>query len=126
VLDRALETRSASAVVKRDPAKVQRAATHPERPGQQCKAEPGAYAPVVDARRCEGKSDCVQVCPYDVFSVGPIDEAVYRSMPLLVRVKLFVHGKKTATTPGADACRACGLCVVACPEHAIRLDPRAG
>lgn len=111
--------------MKRDPKKVQRAATHPDRPGEECKAEPGAYVPIVDPRRCEGKSDCVAVCPYDVFAVGPIDEAVYRAMPALVRFKLFVHGKRTAETPHADACRACGLCVVACPERAIRLEPRA-
>jgi ferredoxin len=27
----------------------------------------------------------------------------------------------TAYTPNADDCRACGLCVVACPEQAIML-----
>jgi NAD-dependent dihydropyrimidine dehydrogenase PreA subunit len=32
-----------------------------------------------------------------------------------------VHGKQTAFTPRADACHACGLCVVACPEKAIAL-----
>jgi 4Fe-4S ferredoxin len=26
-----------------------------------------------------------------------------------------------AYTPNAEACRACGLCVVSCPEHAISL-----
>ena len=55
-----------------------------------------------------------------------MEDAVYRSMPALVRLKLRVHGKKTAYTPRADACRACGLCVVACPERALRLVPAAG
>lgn len=33
-------------------------------------------------------------------------------------------GMKVACTPDADACRACGLCVQACPEHAIELAMR--
>ncbi|HSZ49922.1 MAG TPA: hypothetical protein VK801_00005, partial [Caulobacteraceae bacterium] len=44
-------------------AKVRQAANNPQRPGAGCKAQPGAFAPVVDRRRCEGKSECVQVCP---------------------------------------------------------------
>lgn len=66
----------------------------------------------------------MRVCPYDVFEVGTIDEAEYRSMPALARLKLWVHGKKTALTPRADACSGCGQCVEACPEHAITLVPR--
>ncbi len=104
-----------------DAAKARRAAADPRRPGVQCKAEPGTWRPVVDPGRCEGKADCVAVCPYGVFEVGPIDDAVYRAQPALVRIKLWVHGKKTAHLPHVDACRACGLCVVACPEGAITL-----
>ena len=106
-----------------DPAKVRRAAAHPDRPGHDCTAEPGAFRPVIDQRRCEGKSDCVAVCPYDVFTVGRMDDATYAAMPMLVKLKLWAHGRRTAFTPNADACRACGLCVVACPEGAIRLEP---
>ena len=105
----------------RNPAKAKRAADHPKRPGERCKAEPGTWQPRIDRRRCEGKADCVEVCPYDVFEVGTIDEAEYRAMPWPIRLKLRVHGKQTAFTPRADACRACGLCVVACPEDAITL-----
>ena len=105
----------------RDPAKAKRAAAHPDRPGEDCKAEPGVWKPVVARGRCEGKSDCVQVCPYDVFEVRTIDEAEFRALPILARLKLRVHGKKTAYTPNAAACHACGLCVVACPEKAISL-----
>ncbi|MFO0642600.1 MAG: 4Fe-4S binding protein [Polyangiaceae bacterium] len=44
-----------------------------------------------------------------------------RALSLLEKVKSVVHGRKTAYTPNAAACRACGLCVVACPEKAITL-----
>jgi ferredoxin len=37
---------------------------------------------------------------------------------------LRVHGLKIAYTPNVDACRSCGLCVAACPEHAITLAKR--
>ena len=106
----------------RDPEKARRAAAHPKRPGEQCRAEPASFRPVVNRQRCEGKSDCVQVCPYDVFEVGPIADAEYRALPWLGRLKLRVHGMRTAHTPRAADCQACGLCVVACPERAISLE----
>ena len=104
-------------------AKVRQAAANPARHGAGCKAPPGAYAPVVDHTRCEGKGDCVEVCPYDVFEVQTIEPADYRALPWMARLKVSVHGMQTAYTPRADLCLACGLCVVACPENAIRLAP---
>ncbi len=108
---------------QKNPEKTKRAAAHPKRPGELCKAPPGSFTPVIERGRCEGKADCVEVCPYDVFEVGKIDEAEYRALPMLGRFKVWAHGKQTALTPRADACQACGLCVVACPEHAITLQP---
>jgi len=105
----------------RDVVKVRHAAKDARRPGEKCNAAPLVYRPQVDLRRCEGKADCVVVCPYDVFEVSKVDEDQYRTLPVLVRLKLWAHGKKVAYTPHADACRACGLCVVACPEKAITL-----
>ena len=91
-----------------------------------CKSDPGVIRPVVDASRCEGKGDCVMVCPYDVFVVGQLSDAAFRSMPLMTKLKLWAHGRRTAFAPNADACRACGLCVTVCPEDAIRLAPFGG
>jgi len=86
-----------------------------------CKQPPGVIVPAVDLKRCEGKGDCLVVCPEDVFEIRRIDDADYQSLGVLNKLKLRVHGMHVAYTPNADACRACGLCVTACPEHAITL-----
>jgi NAD-dependent dihydropyrimidine dehydrogenase PreA subunit len=86
-----------------------------------CRAEPGEFRPAVDRNRCEGKNACVDVCPYDVFEVRRIDDADFAELSFLGRLKSRAHGRKTAYTPNVDACRACGLCVTACPEKAIKL-----
>lgn len=101
--------------------KARRAARHPDRPGEKCGAEAGVYRPVVDRNACEGKRDCVEVCPYDVFEVRQIDDEDFSSLSFLGKMKSRAHGRLTAYTLHADLCQACGLCVVACPEEAIRL-----
>lgn len=101
--------------------KKRRAAVHPDRPGERCNADPGTWTPVVDHARCEGKRDCVVVCPQDVFEVRRIDDRDFRALPVMAKMKVLAHRRQTAYTPNADACRACGLCVVACPENAITL-----
>jgi NAD-dependent dihydropyrimidine dehydrogenase PreA subunit len=108
-----------------DAARARRAARDPDRPGERCVAQPASYRPIVDRARCEGKADCVAVCPYDVFEVRRIDDADYRALSLFARLKSRAHGRKTSYVPRADQCRACGLCVVACPEDAITLVRRA-
>jgi 4Fe-4S ferredoxin len=70
--------------------------------------------------RCEAETVCVQVCPNDVFEVRRIDDADYRGLTRLGRVRVLARGKKMAYVT-ADLCRACGLCVVACPQDAISL-----
>jgi 4Fe-4S ferredoxin len=109
-----------------NPEKARRAAAHPDRPGEKCRAEPGRFLPVIDRGRCEGKRDCVEVCPHSVFEVRRIDDADFEKLSFLGRMKSRAHGRKTAYTPAADQCQACGLCVVACPEKAIKLVPAQG
>jgi 4Fe-4S ferredoxin len=84
----------------------------------------GAVMPVVDKNRCEGKNDCVTVCPEDVFEVRKIDDADFAGLSFLGKLKSRAHGRMTAYTPNAEACKSCGLCVTACPESAIRLVAR--
>lgn len=102
-------------------AKQRRAAAHPDRPGMRCAAPAATWQPVVDPSRCEGKGDCVDVCPHDVFEVRRMDDADFDALGRLARLKVRAHGRQTAYTPNQDGCRSCGLCVVVCPEAAITL-----
>lgn len=86
-----------------------------------CKHEPGRFVPVVNRNRCEGKSPCVDVCPYDVFVIDTLPEEQRKDLSLVGKIKGWRHRWQQAFTPNAQDCRACGLCVVACPENAITL-----
>ena len=103
---------------------MRKARANPDRPGERCRAEPGTWVPVIDLTRCEGKRDCTEVCPYDVFEVTRISDDDFASLER--------HGQGCAAWPtsarrptrsGPQDCHACGLCVVACPEQAITLSP---
>jgi NAD-dependent dihydropyrimidine dehydrogenase PreA subunit len=77
--------------------------------------------PVVDRNRCEAKGECVHVCPYDVFELRALTDGDKASMSFLGRLKARLHGNRQAFVARPQACHACGLCVAACPEEAIRL-----
>jgi NAD-dependent dihydropyrimidine dehydrogenase PreA subunit len=86
-----------------------------------CKHEARVFAPLIDRNRCEAKEDCLRVCPYDVFEIAPLSPEHKRALSLVGRLKAWAHGNRQAFAVRADACHACGLCVAACPEDAIRL-----
>jgi NAD-dependent dihydropyrimidine dehydrogenase PreA subunit len=91
-----------------------------------CRHEPGVMTPVIDRNRCEAKADCVRVCPHDVFEIDRLGPKDRRGLTLLGRLKSLAHGGRQAFAVRADACQGCGLCVAACPEHAITLRTRTG
>ena len=91
----------------------------------ECK-EAGRLVPVIDRHRCEGKEDCVRVCPYDVFAIQVLDDQQRAALPFFPRLKARVHGWKQAFAVRAEDCHGCGLCVTACPEKAIRLERAPG
>jgi 4Fe-4S ferredoxin len=87
-----------------------------------CKG-PNVLRPVIDRRKCEGKEDCVRVCPYGVFELRVLNEAERKELPLFpYRLKAWAHGYKQAFATQAPDCHGCGLCVTACPEKAIKLE----
>ncbi|MFT4074157.1 MAG: 4Fe-4S dicluster domain-containing protein [Asticcacaulis sp.] len=86
-----------------------------------CKQVPGIFTPVINRARCEGKADCVVICPYEVFELDILPAEDRTRLNTLARIKGFLHGWKQAFAVNAEACRACGLCVSACPEKAITL-----
>ena len=72
-----------------DTEKARKAASNPKRPGEQCRAEPASYIPVAD----------------------------YEELSFFGKLKSRAHGRKTAYTPGASACQACGLCGLSSPPR---------
>ena len=87
----------------------------------ECKYEPGIFAPTIDRNRCEGKADCVRVCPVGVFGVDTLPKEMRSSLSFRGKLKGFGHKWQQAVLLHAERCEACGLCVKACPEDALTL-----
>ena len=95
--------------------------TSRSRPADRCDDAPGRLRPVIDRNRCEAKEDCVEVCPYEVFEIAKISAEIRRGQSWTGWLKTLAHGGKQAFAVRAEQCHACGLCVEACPEKAIKL-----
>jgi len=87
----------------------------------ECKHEAGTFQPFVDRNRCEGKAECVRVCPVSVFEVGTLPKEQRTGLSFRGKIKGLAHRWQQALLVNAGACEACSLCVEACPENAITL-----
>jgi 4Fe-4S ferredoxin len=86
-----------------------------------CKHAAGVFIPHINRNRCEGKGPCVDACPYGVLASRKFERGELAGLSLLGTIKAWVHGGTQADVIAPDMCRGCGLCVQACPEHAITL-----
>ena len=85
-----------------------------------CKHEPAVFEPVINRKRCEGKKDCVRVCPYSVFEVRKLTTDERRAIPFLARLKMTLHGDKQAFAgprPGLPRVRIVRSCVPGTRDH---------
>jgi len=96
-----------------------------DRTSNECGDVAGRVAPVVDRDRCEGKADCVSVCPFGVFEIGTLTREQRAQLSLFGRLKAWAHGHQQAFVVKPLDCHACQLCVRSCPEHALHLAPIA-
>ena len=85
-----------------------------------CDAAPGKIMPVVDFNSCGGKKDCAMVCPFGVFEMQKIRPEDKENLNWKGKIKTFSNSQK-AYVIHPEACHACGTCVPACPEKAIKL-----
>ena len=86
-----------------------------------CKAQASRVVPQIDRNRCEAKGGCVEVCPFNVFEIRALAPADRAALSFRGKLKAWGHGHRQAYVVKPDDCHACGLCVQACPEDAIRL-----
>ncbi|MBX2874966.1 MAG: 4Fe-4S binding protein [Saprospiraceae bacterium] len=89
-------------------------------PKNNCDETGGKLMPVVNFNNCGAKEDCVAVCPYDLFEMRPITVADKVKLNLKGKIKTFFDKRKAYLTD-SSRCHACGACVQACPEGAIKL-----
>lgn len=71
---------------------------------------------IIDQKKCEGKADCIAVCPQNVFEMRRPE-----NLGFFTRLKVNIHGGKQAFAVNESACIACMKCVEACPEKAIKI-----
>ncbi len=77
--------------------------------------------PIIHFGKCEGKRDCLEVCPYDVFEIRKAQADEIKELSFIEKFKSFAHGHQKAFVINPELCHNCGLCITACPEKAIKM-----
>ena len=74
---------------------------------EQCEDVAGKWRVLIDRNRCEGKEDCVRVCPEGVFTVRKLTDEEFRThvTGFLARLKVRAHGKRQAFADDEADCR---------------------
>ena len=91
----------------------------------QCDEHSGRWSVQIDRSRCEGKEDCVRVCPETVFEIRRLTDEEFAALDgWFTRFRVRVHGKRQAFAVNETDCRNCQRCVAACPEKAIAVTLR--
>lgn len=91
-------------------------------PGREtCDEETGRLVPVVDMLQCETRGPCLEVCPYSVFEIRSLKKEEWDQFTWFPRMKIWLGGGRSSFVAKPDSCQACGLCVTACPQKAIKL-----
>jgi len=85
-----------------------------------------AIAPVIDRDRCVGDSGCVAVCPHQVLALKAVAAHDCDGLPASTRFLLSLNQGLQAAVVAPECCRACGLCLAVCSQHAITLQVRNG
>ena len=89
-----------------------------------CDDTSGQWEVRIDRNRCEGKEDCVKVCPEAVFEVRRLTDAEFAGVTgWFNRFRVRVHGRRQAFAVRQSDCRNCRRCEAACPESAISVLP---
>ncbi len=86
-----------------------------------CKPIPTKVGPLIDMNKCEGREECVKVCPYDVFEMHLLSGQEKSESNPARTMENRSNGNRKAYTANIESCHACGVCVTACPEKAITL-----
>lgn len=86
----------------------------------------GTTAPVIDRERCVGDAGCVAICPHQVIALKPVAAQDCDGLPASTRFLLSLSQGLQAAVIAPECCRACGLCLAVCSEHAITLRALGG